>query len=181
MGVAGLKRACSIRVEVKATNPARAFVVLVLLLTGCATPVRPSPSDLEATLPTDIAGLSLDLIQVVDEHFLVGHPIDDPLDRLGKARRDAPVVFRESSEGFGGLGAATVDGVDGPALLEAVVQTWAAPTVTGRAREVVGNRQVWILLEVDGATTYVYAVGQVVYFAFSSDPAHAKAFAEALP
>lgn len=165
----------------KAANSARAFVVLVLLLTGCATPVRPSPSEFEATLPTDIAGLSLDLIQIVDEHFLAGHHIDDPLDRLGKARRDATVVFRDSSEGRGGLGAAAVDGVDGAALLEAVVQTWAATTVTGRSREVVGNRQVWVLREVDGSTTYVYAEGQVVYFAYSSDPAHAKAFAEALP
>lgn len=138
-------------------------------------------AELQATLPTEVGGDRLDFVLLVDDRFLSGHPIDDVLQQLGKARADASVVFLESSEGLGSVGAASVDGVDGNGLLSAVLETWYVHSVVVKTQQTVQGRPAWLLVENSGQQTYAHADGQVVYFASSSDADRARALAEALP
>ena len=46
---------------------------------------------------TSAAGIQFDGVQVVDDFFQSGHPVDYVLTSLGKRRTDATSVFRYSS------------------------------------------------------------------------------------
>ncbi len=162
----------------KALGLSALFAVIVL---GCSQPPRPTIEELRATLPTEVDGQPLDLVQIVDDSFLSGHPLDDVLGKLGKHRDEASALFLESSLGTGGVGAAAVDGVDGTTLLEAVLETWGNDAVVARSQETIRSHTAWLIVERDGYRTYVYASGRVVYFAQSANPDRARSLAEALP
>lgn len=147
------------------------------IVTGCIA----RTDALLGTLPRNVGGTAFTQVQVVDESFLSGHPIDDVLQRLGKTRKDAAVVYVYSADGSGTLGAATVSGVSGQELLDAVVDTWTAPSVTDRAEVAIGERTAWQLASRTGTVTIVYAAGEVVYFASSNEANRAERFAAALP
>jgi hypothetical protein len=156
-------------------------VLLLVLAAGCGPSGRPTVADLRATLPTSVAGQPLDLVQVVDDNFNVGHPIDDVLAKVFKSRREASVVFLDSSGGVRTVGAAAVSGVDGDTLLAATVATWNAPAVVGRSEHSIGDRSVWLIEERGGFQTYVYARGPIVYFAAADDAEVARVLLDALP
>jgi hypothetical protein len=89
-----------------------------------------SARGLLATLPEAAGGETFDGVQVVSDSLNVFVPVDDVLDALGKERRDAVSVSRNSNSAT--ISATRVEGIDGPALLGAFVATWGAPGVIRR-------------------------------------------------
>lgn len=155
----------------------RSVLVAAWLVLGCG----PSASSILATLPSEAGGVTFDLIQVVDEGYQGGHPIDDVLAALGKTRRDAIVAFRESQRGDGGVGAVYINGITGAVLLDAVVQHWAAASVIARTELQSGGHTGWLLEHRAGHFTFAYERGDSVYLAMSYDRDRVDAFAAVLP
>ena len=119
-----------------------------------------------ATLPTEVAGISLDGVQIVDESLWVGHAVDDVLATLGKRRSDATSVFRYGGQIY--IGAMTVSQVTGEALLEACVQAWDAAAVIQRDEITIAGKTGWELTERHrDSLTFFYQLGDVVYVAWS--------------
>jgi hypothetical protein len=152
--------------------------VLVLCLTvGCTS----RTATLLASLPNEAGGVQFDIVQVVDEEFEGGHPVDDVLAALDKTRRDAHVVFRESARGDGGIGGLSVDGVSGPVLLDAVVEHWAAAAVIRRTEADLGARSGWLVETRTSHFTFAYQRGDALYFALSYDLAKVERFLMVMP
>jgi hypothetical protein len=106
-----------------------AVMLFAAAIVGCSL----RTDALLSSLPETVGGHSFDGVQVVDDSFPSGHPVDDVLAVLGKRRPDAAAVFRYASDGSGTMGAITVNGVDAKTLLDAVVDNWAAPAVIDRS------------------------------------------------
>lgn len=158
-----------------------AGLLAAAFLAACNTGERATVEQLRSTLPTVVDGIALDLVQVVDGRFLSGHAVDAVLAALGSSRDDASVVFLEASSGSGGVGAISIDGVRGPALISAVVSHWDAPAISQRVEVQVGARRAWRLVARTGPETYVLAKGDVVYLAISANADRARVLAEQLP
>jgi hypothetical protein len=144
-------------------------------------PERPRPSQavgqpamqLLATLPEVAGGEAFDGVQVVDDSFNVGHPVDDVLSALQKERRDAVSVFRYGADAT--IGATNVEGVDGSTLFEAFVTAWNAPAVVERRQRVAAGSPAWELRDRIGRLTVVYRLGNVVYLVETIDAAMLEA------
>jgi len=135
-----------------------------------------------ATLPTSAGGVTFDTSRVIDDSFLSGHPVDDVLAALGKRRSDATIADRYPRTGEGGsIGALAVNGISGDVLLDAVVQTWHAAAVVGRAQTTIGDRDVWALEQRGGYFFLAYQRGSTVYWADSDDRSLAEQFIAAMP
>lgn len=140
-------------------------ILFVATVVGCV-----SRTDmLLSSLPSSVGDRSFDRVTVVDDAFLPGHPIDDVLAALGKRRADAVVVFRDTSDGAGSMGAMAVSGVDGQNLLQAVVKNWASAGVVDRSQSSIGAKPVWLLTSRLAYLVAVYAKSDVVYLAGSGD------------
>lgn len=188
----------------RAVVPALAPVLLAAVLAGCGTApspqpspspiVRPTPtperprfsqavgqaaSQLLATLPKVAGGGQFDGVQVVDDSFHVGHPVDDVLNALQRERRDAVPVFRYGENAT--IGATTVAGIDGVALLEAFVTTWNAGAVIERRQRLAAGSPAWELRARSGRLTVVYRLGNVVYLVQTPDRAMLEAILLDMP
>lgn len=151
------------------------------------TPERPrfsqmvgeSATQLLETLPEVAGGQMFDHLQVVNDAFHVGHFVDDVLEALQKERRDAVAVFRGSETAM--IGATTVQGVDGAALLEAFVLTWHAPANLERLQRAVAGSPAWELRARLGVRTVIYRLGNVIYLVETDDPALLEAILLDMP
>jgi hypothetical protein len=143
-------------------------VLLAVTVTAC-TSVSPSTNDVLGSLPKSAAGLDFSVVQVIDDSFLSGHSVDAALRFLGKERKDASAVFRHDAEFRAGVGGVAVNGVEGPRLLEAILQTWDQPAVEPRSQRQVGQRQVWELARRSGDLNVFYLRGAIVYVVSGSD------------
>lgn len=124
-------------------------------------------SQLLATLPKVAGGEGFDGIQVVNDAFNVGHPVDDVLSELNKERREAVSVFRWGANAE--FGATTVEGIDGATLFEAFVVRWNAPAVIERRQRLAVGTLAWELRDRGGRLTVLYRVGDIVYLVQASD------------
>jgi hypothetical protein len=151
------------------------------------TPERSPPShavgqpesQLLATLPEVAGGEKFDGVQIVDDSFNVGHPVDDVLSALRKERRDAVSVFRYGADAT--IGATEVGGVDGSTLFEAFVTAWNAPAVVERRQRVAAGSPAWELRDRLGRLTVVYRLGNVVYLVETIDAAMLEAILFDMP
>jgi hypothetical protein len=182
------------------------LTVLAAVLAGCsadASPrpapssiVRPTPTptperprftqavsqpatQLLATLPTIAGGEQLDGVQIVNDAFHVGHPVDDVLLELQKDRNDAVSVFRYGEDAT--IGATTVEGIDGATLFEAFVTTWNAPAVIERRQRLAAGGPAWELEDRLGTLTVVYRLSNVVYVVETADRARLEAILLDMP
>lgn len=144
-----------------------------------SNPVGHPASQLLATLPKVAGGEDFDGIQVVDDSFHVGHPVDDVLQALQKERRDAVSVYRYGEDAT--IGATMVTGIDGATLLEAFVTTWGAPAVIERRQRLAAGSPAWELRARLGRLTVVYRLGNVVYLVETADPAMLEAILMDMP
>jgi hypothetical protein len=174
-------QACSCGRRVSVLLLLSCAILATAIVTGCVEYQRPTVEELAASLPTEAAGDTFDETLVVDEAYLSGFSVDDPLALLGKARSDAAAVFIGSSQIQGGVGALAVTGVDGSALLDAIVRSWNAASVTSRQQTVIDGRQVWILTERDGRLTAFYLRGHVVYIAGGTTMDRIHGYLQAMP
>jgi hypothetical protein len=131
-----------------------------------ATPVSP-PRQLLATLPADAGGLHFERYVIVDDSLDVGHLVDDVLAELGKERKDAVAVFRDTDESI--IGATVIDGVDGETLLKAFVETWEAGAVIARRQRPVAGTAGWELTKRRSGRVVVYRFANVVYLVSAPD------------
>jgi hypothetical protein len=137
----------------------------LLLLVACASLAE----SLVATIPSRVGGMTLDAIQVVDDSYLSGHPIDDVLAVLGKGRKEATVVFRDATNGKLSVGAIVVAGVSANDVLAATVENWLAPSVSRREERVLSGRSVWLLDIRPDHYMATYAQGDAVYVVVADD------------
>lgn len=188
----------------RAVVPALAPVLLAAVLAGCgAAPssppspspiVRPTPtperprfsqavgqpaSQLLTTLPKVAGGEQFDGLQVVNDSFHVGHPVDDILSALQKERRDAVSVFRYGENVT--IGATAIEGVDGATLFETFVTTWNAGAVIERRQRLAAGSPAWELRARSGRLTVVYRLGNVVYLVQTHDRAMLEAILLDMP
>ena len=187
-----------------AVGPALTSVIVGAMLAGCGADPSPppSPSPIErpapsperprfsqavghsaslllTTLPMEAGGEDLDGLQVVNDSFNVSHPVDDVLEEVQKKRRDAVAVFRWGEHAT--IGAITVEGINGPALFEAVVTTWHAPAVIERRQRIFFGTLAWELRARLGWLTVVYRLADVVYIVESDDRAVLEAILLDMP
>lgn len=142
-------------------------------------PVSQPASQLLTTLPKVAGGEQLDGLQVVNDSFHVGHPVDDVLEKLERERSDAVSVFRWSEDAT--IGAIAIDGVAGAALFETVVMTWNAPAVIERQQRLAAGALAWELRDRGGWLTVIYRLGNVVYLVETRDGALLEAILLDMP
>lgn len=146
------------------------------------TPERTGPyEDLLATLPEAAGGVSFAGVQVVDDSLNAFHYVDDALSAVNRDRHDAVAVFRYSEESSATIGATSVNGVAGDALLQAFADTWHAAAVIGRRNRMLGGTVGWELTERGGTVTVLYRRGDTVYLAAAPDPPTLDAILSDMP
>lgn len=147
-----------------------ALLALLLLVSCLAAQSRPSVEMLRESLPRAVNGIELSLVQVIDDTYMSGHPLDDALAHLSKERGDASAVFRGDPVGRLELGAVAVNGVSGATLLDALAQAWYGAASVHASPVNVGNGG-WRVRTSRGHTTVLYRRGDIAYVASSSDDA----------
>jgi hypothetical protein len=172
--------ACDVERPSSATSPTESPSLTPERMGSVGTLSGPD-EELLATLPKQAGGVSFAGVQVVDDSLNAFHYVDDALSAVNRDRHDAVAVFRYSEESSATIGATSVNGVAGDALLQAFADTWHAAAVIGRRNRMLGGTVGWELVERGGTVTVLYRRGDTVYLAAAPDPPTLDAILSDMP
>jgi hypothetical protein len=139
-------------------------------------PVSHAAPDLEALLPDEVAGVALEKGSATGAAVFGGNEFSEAMTAFlasrGKEPGDLRFANARDPAGTAGVeaGVFEVEGVGAPALRDAIVEA-SRPAAPGAAvsSATVGGKPVTALEYASGSTLYLYAAGDRVFYAGSTD------------